>query len=281
MNGLALKTEKLFDEVSKLDCLKPYLLAGGTALSLQLNHRQSEDLDFMKWRTSKNEKMEVDWFNIEKQLSSVGKIQKRDLLDIDHVEFYVDDVKFSFYACDKYSPVKSPVDFHNNIRLSDIDGIMAMKMETMLRRSVFRDYYDIYSMLKSGIDIHESMERAIKYSGHKLKTKNLLALLTNDERFVPDRGFKNLNPIYNVNSRDIAEYIKGLLEGIKDIRVFERNNRFFINAEIHGEPQLSVAISRSDYELFKENKIDAFSLARKYYSDEISASNEVKNGFKR
>ena len=36
MDGLALKTEKLFDSVSKLDCLKPYVLAGGTALSLQL-----------------------------------------------------------------------------------------------------------------------------------------------------------------------------------------------------------------------------------------------------
>lgn len=96
MDGLALKTEKLFDSVSKLDCLKPYVLAGGTALSLQLNHRQSEDLDFMKWRTTKSEKMEVDWYNIEKQLSSIGNVQKRDLLDIDHVEFYVSDVKFSF-----------------------------------------------------------------------------------------------------------------------------------------------------------------------------------------
>lgn len=281
MDGLALKTEKLFDEVSKLDCLKPYLLAGGTALSLQLNHRQSEDLDFMKWRTSKSEKMEVDWFNIEKQLSSIGNIQKRDLLDIDHVEFYVNDVKFSFYACDKYSPVKTPIDFHNNVRLSDVDGIMAMKMETMLRRSVFRDYYDIYSMLRKGLDIHESINNAVRYSGHKMKTKNLLALLTNEERFVPDSGFKNLHPIYNVNSHDISQYIKGLLDGIKDIRIFERNNRFFISAEINGEQQLSVPIPKSDFVLFKENKIDAISLAQKYYSEEISASNEIKAGFKR
>lgn len=50
-------------------------------------------------------------------------------------------------------------------------SIMAMKMETMLRRSVFRDYYDIYSMLRSGLDIHESISNAVKYSGYKLKTK--------------------------------------------------------------------------------------------------------------
>lgn len=43
-------------------------------------------------------------------LSSIGNVQKRDLLDIDHVE-HVSDVKFSFYACDKYSPVTCPIDF--------------------------------------------------------------------------------------------------------------------------------------------------------------------------
>ena len=281
MDGLALKTEKLFDSVSKLDCLKPYVLAGGTALSLQLNHRQSEDLDFMKWRTTKSEKMEVDWYNIEKQLSSIGNVQKRDLLDIDHVEFYVSDVKFSLYACDKYSPVTCPIDFHNNIKLADMMSIMAMKMETMLRRSVFRDYYDIYSMLRSGLDIHESISNAVKYSGYKLKTKNLLAILSNESRFVPDSGFKGLSPIYNVTSHDIAQYIKEQLSGVRDIRIFERNNSFFVNAEIRGEAQLSVPITRTDYQLFKENKIDALSLVEKYYAEELNASNEMKYGFKR
>ena len=125
MNGLAFKTEKIFDDISKLDCIKPYLLVGGTALSLQLNHRASEDLDFMRWRSFKNEKMEVEWYSIEKQLVQVGEVQRREILDIDHVEFQVSNVKFSFYACNKYSPVKSLIDFHNNIRLSDTQGIMS------------------------------------------------------------------------------------------------------------------------------------------------------------
>ena len=34
------------------------------ALSLQMGTRQSEALDFMKWRTSKTEKMEVAWYQI-------------------------------------------------------------------------------------------------------------------------------------------------------------------------------------------------------------------------
>ena len=68
MKGLAPHTQKIIESVSRLECIKPYTLVGGTALSLQLRTRQSEDLDFMKWRTSKNEKMEVAWYQIEKEL---------------------------------------------------------------------------------------------------------------------------------------------------------------------------------------------------------------------
>ena len=52
MKGLAPHTLQVFEAVSKLDCIKSYLLVGGTALSLQMGTRQSEDLDFMKWRMS-------------------------------------------------------------------------------------------------------------------------------------------------------------------------------------------------------------------------------------
>ena len=47
MKGLAPHTLQVFEAVSKLDCIKPYLLVGGTALSLQMGTRQSEDLDFI------------------------------------------------------------------------------------------------------------------------------------------------------------------------------------------------------------------------------------------
>ena len=46
-------------------------------------------LDFMKWRTSKIEKMEIAWYQIEKELATIGEIQHKDILDIDHVEYLV------------------------------------------------------------------------------------------------------------------------------------------------------------------------------------------------
>ena len=56
MNGLAPQTSEVFERITRLECIKPFVLVGGTALSLQLNKRQSEDLDFMCWKKSANDK---------------------------------------------------------------------------------------------------------------------------------------------------------------------------------------------------------------------------------
>ena len=211
MKGLAPHTSRIFEAVSTLACIKPYLLVGGTALSLQIDTRQSEDLDFMKWHTKTDKKTEVDWYGIEKELSTIGKVQSRNLLDIDHVEFVVEEVKLSFYASPKYSPVSTPIPWLNNLKLADIKSIGAMKMEVMMRRSNFRDYYDIYSILQAGIPIQELISLALTYSGHRLKTKNLLAMLTNGSRFNRDAHFEQLMPVYQLTALEIENYIKNIL----------------------------------------------------------------------
>ncbi|MDE5635528.1 MAG: nucleotidyl transferase AbiEii/AbiGii toxin family protein, partial [Muribaculaceae bacterium] len=145
MIGLAPHTSRIFDEICHLECIKEYVLVGGTALSIQIDNRLSEDLDFMSWRKSRTEKREVDWFSIKKELESIGTIDSFDLLDIDHVEFVIKGVKISFYANPNYSPLKNTIPFAGNLKLADKTAIGAMKMEVMMRRSNFRDYYDIYS----------------------------------------------------------------------------------------------------------------------------------------
>ena len=137
MKSLAPHTGQIFDAISQLDCIRGYLLVGGTALSLQIHNRLSEDLDFMKWRTSKSEKMEV-----------------------------------------------------------------------LLRRSTYRDYYDIYSLLQEGVQFKEMVDLALRHSGHVLHTKNLYAMLTNSLRFVPDSHFVHLEPKYDITPAEIESYIR-------------------------------------------------------------------------
>ncbi len=207
MKGLATHTAAIIDRLAQLDCLKPYLLVGGTALSLQLGTRLSEDLDFMSWRKSKNERREVDWPTIKKSLEQIGTVEKCDILDLGHIEFVVDGVKISFYANPNTSPVRNPIPFLGHITLADTTAIGAMKMEVMLRRSKFRDYYDIYSLLMAGENLQEMMNLALKYSGHRLKSKNLLAMLTRSDRFIPDSGFMTMEPIYQVTPKEIEKLI--------------------------------------------------------------------------
>lgn len=208
MISLAPHTCQIFDAVSRLECIRGYLLVGGTALSLQIHNRQSEDLDFMRWRTSKTEKMEVDWPSIRKELETIATIDSMNLLDIDHVEFIVQGVKISFYAAPRYSPVSEPVHIQNNLYAADMLSIGAMKMEVMLRRSAFRDYYDIYSLLQSGVSLQAMIDLALRHSNHVLHTKNLLAMLTSGQRFVRDSKFAQLMPKYDVTSTDIENYIR-------------------------------------------------------------------------
>ncbi len=214
MEGLAPQTSDIFEKVTQLECIREYVLVGGTALSLQLQTRNSEDLDFMKWRTSKNEKMEVDWPTIKKELASIGEVEHVEIMDFDHVEFKVSKVKFSFYATERYAPEMKPIILKNNLKLADPEAIGAMKMEVLMRRSNFRDYYDIYSILKNGGNLKKMIDNALKHSGHKLKTKNLIAMLSTSTRFHLDERFAQMQPKYNVSPLDIENYIKELLKGI-------------------------------------------------------------------
>ena len=207
MQGLAPHTALIFEAVSRLECIKPYVLVGGTALSLQLGTRESEDLDFMSWRKKRNEKREVDWPQIKKELETIGAVERCDILDIDHVEFSVNGVKLSFYANPNYSPVNAVIPCLNNIVLADKTAIGAMKMEVMLRRSKYRDYYDIYCLIESGENLNEMISLALKYSGHRLKSKNLLAMLNRSDRFIQDDNFAALNPIYEITPMEIERRI--------------------------------------------------------------------------
>ena len=210
MKGLAEHTEKIFRQVSEMESIKEYTLIGGTALSLQIGHRLSEDLDFCKWKPGRNERSEVAWPAISKELALIGEIQSMDISDFNQCDFVMNGVKLSFYAnnLSVQPPSLISVPFLNNIKLADIKSIGAMKLEVMLRRSTFRDYYDVYCILKSGVNFSDMVQDALKYSGHKLKSKDLLAMLADGERFSVNANFSCLNPVYDVDHKEIEEYMK-------------------------------------------------------------------------
>ena len=207
--SLAPHTGKVFEAITKLECIKHFTLVGGTALSLQIEKRQSEDLDFMKWLNKRDEKPDINWPSIKKELESIGTIKDFEVGGFEFAVFNFEGVKLSFYAAPrKIVPSMTRIPFLNNLYLADIESIGAMKMEAMLRRAKFRDYYDIYSILKEGGDINKMVEAAVEHSDHKLRTRGLLAMLTNAKNFIKEKEFNELLPVYDVSPFDIQEYIK-------------------------------------------------------------------------
>jgi hypothetical protein len=214
VNGLSPQTNVVFENVSKLGCIIDYCLIGGTALALQIDHRHSEDLDFCIWKKSKQDKTEVQWPTIFKELTSIGEV-KKNLLGFDHCDFYLKGTKISFFVLDTKEPENlKKIQFLNNLAVADLSSIGAMKMDVMQRRASHRDYYDVYSLLQSGISMESLIASARKYSKYQFKTREIESLLVNSDRFTEDKDFYKLHPKYDVTLKDIEQF---MIEKVKQM----------------------------------------------------------------
>jgi hypothetical protein len=210
MKGLSDETNEVFEPVSNLVCIKEFILIGGTALALQTGHRLSEDLDFCKWPLPG--KSDINWPQILNELSSIFRSVKPDILGFDQVNFYADKIKLSFYSNQlNMSPILDPIVFMNNIQIPDIETIGAMKLEVMLRRSKFRDYYDLYSVLMEGISLKKMVKRATQYSNFILKTKDILNFISDGNNFRKEKEFELLKPKYYVSEKDIEKFVRSII----------------------------------------------------------------------
>jgi len=209
MDGVNSSTETVLLSLSKSDLVKDYTLVGGTALSIQINTRISEDLDFCVWQDRIGEKLyEVKWAKIENFLADEFKSVSKDLFDLQQVNFLVDGVKLTFFVREKVnSKLLHDQNLFNNIKYATVESIGAIKLELLQRRNIYRDYYDIYSILKQGFSINKLIDLAIEYSKNKLKQKSILSILSNAEKFKKEEEFELLNPKYKVTSLEIRDYI--------------------------------------------------------------------------
>ncbi len=97
MTGLAPKTLAVVEAISSLSCIKGFVLVGGTSIAVQINHRLSEDLDFCKWVPVSSASNAIKVKTIEQELKEkLGKV-KTNQLSFDQVDFYVQDVKITFF----------------------------------------------------------------------------------------------------------------------------------------------------------------------------------------
>ncbi len=133
-------TKKLLEafQNSKQGFLQKFYLSGGTALSLQLGHRESEDLDFF---TQDNFRPEA----LQEALVMYGTLQQTELAK-GTLNTFIQGVKLQFleYPYPLIEPFKS----WNNVQISSVADIACTKLQTIGMRGSKKDFIDIYFLFQ-------------------------------------------------------------------------------------------------------------------------------------
>lgn len=141
---------------------REYYLVGGTAIALYLGHRHSIDFDLFKFAPLNRKK------NLEKvQSSGFPSIVTWNVTD--QMNLVVNEVKVTFF---QYPfQIKANNSFDNIIRLPELLNLAAMKAYALGRRSKWKDYVDLYFLLKKKFSIDEISQRAIEIYGDLFSDK--------------------------------------------------------------------------------------------------------------
>jgi len=119
--------------------LDKYVLVGGSALALYLCHRKSEDLDFFTYDDSFDR---AEIFEYIKQFDSKEILNQTD----EQIDLLLDGVKVTFFNA-KWRFLKPKKVKHFNLA--------SLEVNVMFLRAKYRDYYDLYFLVKSGMGLRE------------------------------------------------------------------------------------------------------------------------------
>lgn len=117
-----------------------FVLGGGTALALQLAHRKSFDFDFFSSAQIPKKLLE--------KLSTLLPIENIVVDTLDELTFFTTDtIKITFL----YYPFKllfGHTETEGGLKLFSVKEIALQKAYTIGRRGEYRDYFDLYTILK-------------------------------------------------------------------------------------------------------------------------------------
>ncbi|MFH1233640.1 MAG: nucleotidyl transferase AbiEii/AbiGii toxin family protein [Patescibacteria group bacterium] len=170
------------------DFKKDFYLGGGTALALQIGHRDSNDFDFFSRQDINTKKLFERLRELFKGHTLLNIQEEPNTLTV-----LIDDaIKISFFT-HKYKLIKETIN-DENLSLASVEDIGCMKLSAITGRANNKDYIDIYFILKC-FSLSDLLENArIKYS--ELERNLILKSLVYFEDITHEKIlFKNNNNI--------------------------------------------------------------------------------------
>lgn len=141
---------------------RKYYLVGGTAIALHLGHRRSIDFDLY---TSKA----IEKNRLRKKLMLIPYKQIPLFEDVDQLHIMVNGVKLTFF----YYPfqIDCPVKVFSGFKMPDLLTLAAMKAFALGRRAKWKDYVDLYFIIKDHFSIVEISKKGKEIFGDQYAEK--------------------------------------------------------------------------------------------------------------
>ena len=168
-NTLIKNTKHVLESLNQTGLTKDFYLAGGSALALYYGHRFSVDLD---WFAESFSYTSV----FREKLSELGKLS----VESEGEKTFngvLNGVKISFFEY-SYPLIFPKVCYKDNIYLASRPDIAVMKLEAVARRGSYKDFIDLYFLLKEyGLDQLLCFLKK-KFAGVEYNETHLLKSLT-------------------------------------------------------------------------------------------------------
>ena len=148
---------------------KDFGLVGGTAIAIFIGHRRSIDFDLF---TDK----EFDNWKIRRKILQFKKIDSV-LRDEDgQYTMVIHKVRFTFF-CYPFK-ISFSKNFNKVINIPDLLTLAAMKAYALGRRAKWKDYVDLYFVMKERYDVHKIISKTKRIFGREFNEKLFRAQLS-------------------------------------------------------------------------------------------------------
>ncbi len=229
------RTRRVFEVLAKEPLMKGFVLIGGTALSIQIGHRLSEDLDF--WLPEKfmsKERVDSILINLGQHgiphefatpawKISQARINGIDLLSQsrDHI---IGGVKVTFFARDdvpyRHFAQMQRIKRKTRFSIADEEALFNMKSWLISQRVRSRDLYDLMILMQRGKTLQDILDAGVHADPSFQREYAKEVLVGNVPLDADDEGFESialdvtLNDMYQYFLAAVNEYEMSLASTI-------------------------------------------------------------------
>lgn len=141
---------------------REFYMVGGTAIAIHLGHRKSIDFDLFKLKSLRKS-------DIFSKIQKAGFRPTLGFQDYQQLHLIVNGVKCTFFSFPY--PIDANIKVADFTRIPDLLTLAAMKAFALGRRAKWKDYVDLYFIIKDHHSIDEIQNKAIELFGDEFSNK--------------------------------------------------------------------------------------------------------------